>query len=332
MNVEIPRVEKFRADANALLESLNLRGIERPTRPVSGHSTSLLVPCVGDGDRPFLLKYFLPPEESRFYPAGVRIADYARREAAFYRFLDSVDPDRQLLPAPRTILIDPGDPPGWILLEWIEPAVGPTEEVLGSEHVFEILRRLQDIPKDMLLGRRDFPLNHWDTVSYRDRVRLMYESVFDTVGDERWRRAQDFFVEAIRWTETRPSTLVHGDFTEANVMIDQDGSPFLVDFERIGIGNVDHDFAWLWIHSSREQTFKRSLLERHFGQRFGSERIKSEWGIRAALVYLALRRIHFAAMRAKSEQVGQAVLTEQCTGSIALLDAALRGGADLFPV
>ncbi len=325
MNSESQQITNYTEQATAVLDMLDLKLGTQRVRPVSGHNTSLLLPCRGTDGRPFLLKYFIPPAEGKFYPAGVNIEDYARREGAFYRFLDSVDPERTMLPAPRTILIDSTDPPRWILLEWIEPAIGPAEEILGTEHVFDLIARMREVQLDMLLGRRYFPLNHWDVVSYVDRVRLMYEDVIEGIGDERWRRTLEFFTEATRWTEARPQTLVHGDFTEQNIMVDSEGRPFLVDFERIGIGNLDHDFAWLWIHSERSQSFKRTLLERYFGGRFGSDRIKAEWGIRSALVYLALRRLRFGAMMEDQADINSA-------SNIALLDAALRGGGDLFPV
>jgi aminoglycoside phosphotransferase (APT) family kinase protein len=311
--------------ARGVLRQLSLREADDVrVRPVSGHNTSLLLPCRGADDSHFLLKFFVPPAEGKFYPAGVRIDDYARREGAFYRLLDSLDPDRTQLPAPKTILLDSLDPPRWILLEWIAGAVGPAEEILGMGHVFDLLRRLQGIPVDALVGRRHFPLNHWDVVSYLERVRLMYDPVLQVIGERRWRRMQDFFGEALRWTEARPPTLVHGDFTEQNVLVDADGAPFLIDFERIGIGNEDHDFAWLWIHSERPQTWKRALIGRYLAQRVGSDRVKAEWGIRAALVYLALRRLRFGALMYGSDDSGAA-------RNMALLDAVLRGGEDLFP-
>lgn len=312
-------------DAENLLASLNLESDGSHLRPVSGHNSSLMLPCKGHDGRDFVLKYFVPPIEGKFYPAGVKIEDYARREAAFYRFLDSTDPDRLVLPAPKTVVIDHADPPQWMLLEWIQPAAGPIEESLGSEHVFELLAQLRRIPLDLLLGRRDFPLNRWDVVSYLERVRLMYEDVIGVIGDARWRGSMDFFAEATRWIESRPPAIVHGDFTEQNIMIDADGSPFLVDFERIGIGNEDHDFAWLWIHSDRESTFKRNLLERYLGHLVGSGRIRAEWGIRSALVYLALRRLRFDALMGPSPE-------DHTAANLGLLDAALRGGGDLFPV
>ena len=324
MNHESEQTTDTMEQAQAVLKMLGLTLGNKRVRPVSGHNTSILLPCRGADDRPFLLKYFITPGDVQFYPAGVRIEDYARREGAFYRYLDSTDPGRLRLPAPRTIVIDSVDPPRWILLEWIEPAVGPIEETIGTEHVFELMSQLRMIPIDRLLGRRDFPLNHWDVVAYLDRVRLMYEPTLPVIGDARWKRTLEFFTEATRWTESRPPTVVHGDFTEQNIMVDSDGHPFLVDFERIGIGNEDHDFAWVWIHSKRTQTFKRTLLERYFSTRFGSDRIKSEWGIRSALVYLALRRLRFGALRDGTD--------DHASANLGMLDAALRGGPDLFPV
>jgi aminoglycoside phosphotransferase (APT) family kinase protein len=322
---ESPRVASHLAEAEAVLELLSLSPGEGRTRPLSGHAMALLLPCRGADGRQFLLKFFVPPADARRYPPDVNADDYARREGAFYRVLDSIDPGRHLLPAPKTILIDSRDPPRWILLEWIEPAVGPAEEILGVDHVFDLLRKLQDIPLDVLLGRRYFPLCRWDAVSYVERVRMMYDAVLPVIGDRRWRQAKVFFDETLRWIESRPQKLVHGDFTDENVLVDAEGRPYLVDFERVGVGSEDHDFAWLWIHSTRPQAWKRSLVERWFGRRVGSDRIRAEWGIRAALVYLALRRLRWGAVA-----LGPGNDPNQ-TRNLALLDAALVGGADLFP-
>ena len=314
------------AAARKVLEELGLREAdEKYLRPASGHNSSLLIPCDGANDRPFLLKYFAPPAEGVYYPAGVKLEDYPRREGAFYRYLDTVDPDRRQVPAPRTIMLDPHDPPQWILLERIPGAVGPAEEILGQDHVFELLQTMHNIDLDTLAGRRNFPLNRWDTVSYLDRVRLMYDPVLFVIGERRWRVTQEFFKEALRWTETRKEVFVHGDFTEQNILVDQEGLPYLIDFERVGMGNPDQDFAWFWIHSTRTPEWKRQLIDRYLTQYVGSERIRSEWGIRAALVYLALRRLRFGYMIYGASD-------PNVTPNLALLDAALHGGDALFPV
>ena len=52
---------------------------------------------------------------------------------------------------------------------------------------------------EALLGRRNFPLNRWDTVSYLDRVRMMYDPVLFVIGEQRWSRVQSFFNEALQW-------------------------------------------------------------------------------------------------------------------------------------
>ena len=311
--------------ARRVLAELGLTEATARTRPVSGHHSSIPIPCEGVDGRAFLLKFFIPPADGKFYPPDVRLDDYSRREAGFYRFLDTIDPARKLLPAPRTVLIDSRDPPRWILLERIRGAVGPAAEVLAMDHVFTLLKRMQNIPLEMLLGRRHFPLSHWETVSYLERARLMYDPVLFVIGEKRWNQVQKFFQEAMRWTETRRSTLVHGDFTEQNILVSEDGHPFLLDFERVGVGNEDHDFAWFWIHNTRAHAWKKRLLERYFEERVGSDRIRSQWGIRAALVYLALRRLRFNYLT-----FGQ---DDPLAGSnLALLDAALYGGDDLFPV
>lgn len=325
MNVDATTTAAHLDRAREVLHDLGLKENDAiRLRPVSGHNTSLLVPCVGPTGKEFVLKLFVPPAESKFYPSDVRLEDYARRECAFYRYLDSVDQDRSEVPAPRTVVLDSRDPPRWMLLEWIAGAVGPTEEVLGQDQVFDLLDKLRAVRLDRLMGRRDFPLNRWEAVSYLDRIRLMYDPVLQVIGQKRWKYVIAFFDEALRWTEARPLTLVHGDFTEQNILVDAEGKPFLIDFERVGVGNEDHDFAWLWIHSTRGQDWKRSLLSRYFGTRFGSDRIKAEWGIRAALVYLALRRLRFGFLMHGERDPA-------ASRNVALLDASLAGGPDLFP-
>jgi len=311
--------------ARRVLDELGLQEVELPhVRPVSGHSSSIPIPCNGPEGQPFLLKFFIPPAEGRFYPPEVRIDDYARREGAFYRFLDNTDPDRKLLPAPRVVLMHPQDPPQWILLERIPGAIGPAEEVLSQANLFELIAALQDISVDRVMGRRDFPLNHWDPVSYRDRIRMMYDPVLQVIGERRWNAVQHFFEEALRWTDNRRSVLVHGDFTEQNIMVNEDGRPYLLDFERVGLGNEDHDIAWFWIHTSRDQAWKRDLMHRWLATRVGSDRIRAEWGVRTTIVYLALRRLRFGFLMDGDADARRGP-------NVALLDAALAGGAELFP-
>jgi aminoglycoside phosphotransferase (APT) family kinase protein len=311
--------------AKPILDELGLE--ERTdvrTAPVSGHASSLPLPCKGPDGKSFLLKLYVQKPADTVHPVGTRPDDYARREAAFYRLLDSIDPDRRELPAPRTILIGPGDPPSWLLLEWIEPAPGPVQEALGQDQVFTVLQRLQALPTERLMGRRDFPLNQWSPVGYLERIRLMYEPALPVMGERRWRQVQAFFTEAMRWIDTRPPVLVHGDFTEPNVLVDGEGRPFLIDFEQVGIGNVDHDLAWLWIHSQRDQEWKRQLVLRWFGNRVGGDRLRTAWGMQATVIYLAIRRLRWGYLA-----LGTA--DPRASANLALMDAALAGGADLFP-
>ncbi|MBL8749577.1 MAG: aminoglycoside phosphotransferase family protein [Planctomycetes bacterium] len=317
--------ESHRAAALEVLRDLNLREVPNHRHLVSGHRSSLPIVADGDGGRTFLLKYYLPLAPDTVLPAGVRPDDYARREIGFYRLLDTIDPERREFPAPRTIVVGPGDPPRWLLLEWLPGAVGPTEEVIGQDHVFELMRRLAAIPTERLLGRRGFPLEHWDPVGYLDRIRHMYDAVLFVLGEARWRHVQRFFAEAVRWTDGRKQVLVHGDFTESNIVVTDEGSPFLVDFECIGLGNRDHDFAWFWIHSTRHHEWKRQLLARWFGELVGGDRIRSEWGIRSTLAYLAIRRLRWGYLMHGDEDPRQ-------SPNLALLDAALEGGRELFPV
>lgn len=312
-------------EAQATLAALGLRPSERRHNLASSHNSSMPIAADGRDGRMFLLKWFLPPKPHHVYPAGARPEDFARREAGFYRLLDSIDPERRDLPAPRTVLVGPGDPPQWLLLEWLQAAVGPSEEVLLQDHVFELLQRLQSVPTDRLLGRRDFPLNHWNPIGYLERIRLMYDAVLNVVGEPRWRHLLKFFDEAVRWLDGRNPVLVHGDFLEANIVIDDQDQPHLIDFERIGMGNPDHDFAWFWIHSTRTQEWKKKLLQRWFGNRVGGDRIRSEWGIRTALALLAVQRLRWGFLKYGDEDPRQ-------SANLALLDAAVAGGSDLFPV
>lgn len=307
------------------MAELGLRELpEQRPRPLSGSQNSLPVPCEGPGGRHYLLKYYVPPQPDRIWPAGVRPDDYARREVAFYRFLDDTDAERRNFPAPRTVLVGPGDPPRWLLLEWIPGAIGPAEEVLGMDHVFELLHQLQAIPHERLLGRRAFPLEHWDPIGYLEQIRQMYDAVLFVIGERRWRAVQAFFAEAVRWTDNRKRVIVHGDFTDQNLLVTGEGQPFLIDFERLGVGNVDHDIAWFWIHSTRNQEWKKQLVLRWFGGRVGGDRIRAEWGIRAAVVYLALRRLRWGYLAHGEDD-------PRLGPNLALLDAALAGGNDLFP-
>lgn len=311
--------------ARAVLAELQLTECESSRKLPSGHRSSVALVGEGEGGKRFLLKYYIPPAATTILPAGLRADDFRRREVGFYRLLDSIDPARRELPAPRTILVDPGELPDWILLEWLPGAVGPAEEVLGLDHVVALLDKLTRLPTERLLGRRGFPLEHWDPVAYLDRVRSMYDAVLNVLGESRWRQTQRFFAEAVRWTDGRPHVLVHGDFTEQNIVVTEDGEPFLIDFESVGIGNRDHDFAWFWLHSSRRADWKKQLLGRWFERTVGSDRIRSEWGIRSALCYLAIRRLRWGFLTYGDED-------PRASANLALLDAALEGGRDLFPV
>lgn len=310
--------------ARATLHSLGLQEIEQPRGLGSGHRNSLPILARGSGDRRFLLKQYLTPAPGTILPAGTRADDWSRREAGFYRLLDSIDPERREFPAPRTIAVGPGDPPSWLLLEWLPGACGPAEEVIGQDHVHELLQRLAAVPTERLLGRRGFPLEHWDPISYLDRIRSMYDAVLFVLGEARWRQLQRFFAEAVRWTDGRKHVLVHGEFCEENIVVTDDGKPFLVDFECVGVGNRDHDFAWFWIHSQRHPEWKRQLLSRWFGGAYGGDRIRAEWGIRSTIVYLAIRRLRWGYLTHGDEDPRQ-------SANLALLDAALDGGREFFP-
>jgi hypothetical protein len=312
--------------ARRVIEELGIEESREPApRPVSGHHSSVLLPCRGRDGRCFLLKYFMPPAEGRYYPPEVKIEDYARREIAFYSFLDSWDGPRRELPSPRTIMMDPRDPPGWILLEYIAPCPGPRSEVLSADNVFDLLGRLRALPMERLMGRRNFPLNRWDIAALRDRVvRLMYEPLIWIVGEGIWAELRRFYAEAMRWCETRGVVPVHGDFTEENILVDGEGRAYLVDFERIGIGSPEHDFTWLWIHAERSKEWKRDAFFRFMSQTMGSDRVRAEWSMRGSAVYLACRRLRFGFMT-------QGEADPYRGANLALLKAAIVGGPEFFP-
>jgi aminoglycoside phosphotransferase (APT) family kinase protein len=316
--------EQHREAALEVLRSLDLQLVEQDAPLSSGHRSSLPLLGRNASGASFLLKYYLPPEPERILPAQARPDDYAQRETGFYRLLDSIDPERREFPAPRTIAVGPGSPARWLLLEWLPAAVGPAEEVLDQELVFELLQKVAKLPTDRLMGRRSFPLEHWDPIAYLDRIRDMYDAVLFVIGEDRWRNLQRFFAEAVRWTDGRPHVLVHGDFQESNVVVTADGRVHLVDFECVGIGNRDHDFAWFWLHSNRHADWKRGLLLRWLGSMVGGDRIRAEWGIRSAIAYLAVRRLRWGYLKHGDED-------PRAGANLALLDAALEGGGALFP-
>jgi len=314
------------AKAREVLDGLGIEESENPApRPISGHHSSILVPCIGHDGRDFLLKLFIPPDEGKYYPPEVKIQDYARREIAFYSFLDSWDVERRELAAPKTIMMDHKDPPSWILLEYIHPSPGPASENLSSDNVFDLIARMHSLPMERLRGRRNFPLNRWDITSLRDRVvRLMYDPLFDVVGKERWAQVRSFYDEAVRWLETRELVPVHGDFTEDNILVEREGRPYLVDFERIGTGSPEHDFTWFWIHSRRSKEWKRDLYVRFLDGKYGSTCVRTQWGMRATAVYLACRRLRFGCVVHGDKD-------KYRKSNLALLEAALAGEADFFP-
>jgi hypothetical protein len=318
-------LEKHHAAARALLQELHLTEVEQLRPKVSGHGSSLPLVAKNDAGRQFLLKYYLPPAADKILPFGVRAEDYSRRESGFYRLLDSIDPARREFPAPHTIAVGPGDPAPWLLLEWLPVAPGPSEEVISQDHVIKLLRQASSLPTDRLMGRRGFPLEHWDPVGYLDRIRNMYDAVLFSIGEDRWRNLQRFFGEAVRWTDSRPHVMVHGDFQEANIIVTEEDRSFLVDFECVGIGNPDHDFAWYWIHSDRHPEWKRNLLHRWLGDHVGGDRIRSEWGIRSAIAYIATCRLRW-------EYLTHGDDAPRLSANLALLDAALEGGTALFPL
>jgi aminoglycoside phosphotransferase (APT) family kinase protein len=315
--------EPHRQAAAAVLADFGLVEIQRRAGQPYAPTTSLPIVAQSPDGRTFLLKYYLPPRDDAVLPTGLRPDDFAWRETGFYRVLDTLDPKRRELPAPHTVAIGPGQPPRWILLEHIEPAPGPHDEVLAQDDVFDLLDRLAAMPTGHLLGRRGFPVDHWDPVSYLDRVRGMYDTVLFVVGESRWRKVQSFFAEALRWTDGRPRITVHGDFREENLLVDADGRVHLLDFENIGIGSQDHDLAWFWLHSSRRPEWKRQLVRRWLDRHVGGDRIRTEWGVRAATSYLALRRLRWSYLTQGDED-------ERTSQNLAMLDAALMG--DLFPL
>ena len=86
-------------EAHQTLADLGLQPSTRRLPLQSSHGSSVPIAAEGQNGRMFLLKWFLPPRQDHIYPAGARPEDFARREAGFYRLLDSIDPERRDLPA-----------------------------------------------------------------------------------------------------------------------------------------------------------------------------------------------------------------------------------------
>ena len=78
------------------------------------------------------------------------------------------------------------------------------------------------------------------------------------------------------------------------------------------------------VHPTQIGQWKRQLLGRWFGGQHGGDRIRAEWGIRAAVVHLALRRLRWGYLTHGEED-------PRLSANLALLDAALDGGASFFP-
>jgi aminoglycoside phosphotransferase (APT) family kinase protein len=123
----------------------------------------------------------------------------------------------------------------------------------------------------------------------------------------------------------RPAPLAQGDFQESNVVVTDDDKAFLIDFECVGIGNRDHDFAWFWLHTSRHPDWKRRLLNRWLGSAVGGDRTRAAGGIRSTIASLAIRRLRWGYLTHGDDDPRR-------SSNLALLDAALEGGGALFPV
>jgi hypothetical protein len=201
--------------ALAVLGELHLRAADRQRGLISGHRTSLPIIAEGQGGRQFLLKYYLPSPPDAVLPAGARPDDYARREVGFYRLLDSIDPERRDFRPRARSCVGPGDPAGLDPARMAARRRGPDRRSHRPGSRRELLQRLARLPTERLLGRRSFPLEHWDPIGYLDRIRAMYDAVLFVLGEARWRHVQRFFAEAVRWTDGRKQVLVHGDFTRA---------------------------------------------------------------------------------------------------------------------
>jgi hypothetical protein len=65
-------------------------------------------------------------------------------------------------------------------------------------------------------------------------------------------------------------------------------------------------------------------VRRWLHSRVGGDRIRTEWGIRAAIALLAVQRLRWGYLTHGDED-------PRLSANLALLDAALAGEADLFP-
>ncbi len=299
----------------ACLEELGLE--PQQAQPFQSHD-ALFLPALGRDGHPFLFKYFLSCPVGLFEPGLDPEGDCRRREAAFYRFLDVVDRDRVFLNVPRLVITDQADPPRWVLLEGIPGLHTAREETPRPDWLLDAIASIQRIPLRLTQGRRGLSLERWDPYAHREAIFKMREQVEPKVGPKAWDLLARTLNEAREWTDSQDPVLVCGDFQEDSLLLDEDGRIYLQDFRRVGWGNPDHDFSWLWVGTSRGKEYKDQLLQRYCASMGPSERTRVEWAIRSTAIYRACVALSTAETPGEIAPAGE------------LLERAILGGPYLF--
>lgn len=163
----------------------------------------------------------------------------------------------------------------------VEPKIGFTlGQILSSWHT---------------MGRTDVVRNSFLEAELFDQLRV---TPFYRVVSEKNHDLSHRIQELISDLENERSTIVHGDFSPKNILIDGDHDVYVLDFEVAHWGNPTFDLAFLIAHllckyhqSSREETCKdivslaASFLEGYSNS--GSNQISDLLGWHTALIALA---------------------------------------------
>ncbi len=150
-----------------------------------------------------------------------------------------------------------GDAPGWLLMEWLEPAPLPPG---GGPRLARCLARLHDpLPAGWgwsgsnhigPLPQDNTPADRWSDFWRERRLEpLLRQSVeagaFAGREDrEAWERALDSVESRLAVAEQEGASLLHGDLWSGNVFFTRDGDPALVD-PAVYRGHREVDLAML---------------------------------------------------------------------------------------